>query len=94
MSRIEIKRQHSMDQEHALRVADDLAREMASHYDMQWGWKGETLWIKRSGVNGEVSVKPSLIHVDLVLGMMLRPFRGRIEAEVTRQLDDILARNS
>lgn len=93
MSRIDITRQHTMDHEHAQRVADELAREMESHYEMEWGWKGETLWIRRTGVKGEVAVKPSQIQVHLELSMMLRPFRGRIEAEVARQLDDILARN-
>ena len=94
MSRIEIRRNHTMDHEHALKVADDLAREMDTHYEMQWGWNGETLWIRRTGVKGEVSVKPTEIHVNLELGMMLRPFRGRIEAEVARQLDDVLARSA
>lgn len=93
MSRIDVRRSHSMDHEHALRVADDLAREMKSHYDFEWHWEGEKLRLKRSGVKGEVEILPEEIGVHLELGMMLRPFRHRIESEVVRQLDDILARN-
>ncbi|TDT40144.1 putative polyhydroxyalkanoate system protein [Halospina denitrificans] len=93
MSRIDVRRSHSMDHEHALRVADELAREMESHYDFEWHWEGEKLRLRRSGIKGEVEVLPEEIGVHLELGMMLRPFRHRIEGEVIRQLEEILARN-
>ena len=93
MSRIDVRRPHSMDHEHALRVADELAREMKSHYDFEWHWEGEKLRLRRAGVKGEVEVLPEEIGVHLELGMMLRPFRHRIEGEVIRQLEEILARN-
>ena len=93
MSRIDVRRRHSMDHEHALRVADELAREMKSHYDFECHWEGEKLRLRRSGVKGEVEVLPDEIGVHLELGMMLLPFRHRIEGEVVRQLEEILARN-
>lgn len=93
MSRIQIHRPHAMDHEHALRVADELAREMTAHYDFEWHWEGERLKLRRTGLKGEVAVNPNDIGVDLELGMMLRPFKGRIEQEVVRQLEDILERH-
>ena len=93
MSRIDVRRTHTMDHEHALQVADDLAREMESHYELEWWWEGEKLYLKRSGVRGEVVIAPDEIEVHLELGMMLRPLRGRIEHGVIRHLEDILARN-
>lgn len=94
MSRIQIRRPHSMDHEHALRVADELAREMTAHYDFEWHWEGERLKLRRTGLKGVVAVNPGDIGVDLELGMMLRPFRGRIEQEVVRQLEEILERHA
>jgi len=93
MSRIDVRRPHTMDHEHALRVADDLAREMESHYEFEWEWEGEKLRLKRPGVKGEVVILPDEIRVFLELGMMLRPLRGRIEHGVIRHLEDILERN-
>lgn len=94
MSRIRIRRRHAMDHEHALRVADELAREMTAHYDFEWHWEGERLKLRRTGLRGEVGVYPNEIGVDLELGMMLRPLRGRIEQEVVREMEAILERHS
>lgn len=94
MSRIQLHRPHAMDHEHALRVAGELAREMTAHYDVEWHWEGERLKLRRTGLKGDVAVNPQDIGVDLELSMILRPFRGRIEQEVVRQLEDILARHA
>ncbi|XOZ33059.1 polyhydroxyalkanoic acid system family protein [Halomonadaceae bacterium KBTZ08] len=94
MSRIQIRRTHAMDHDHALRVADELAREMTEHYDFEWHWEGERLKLRRAGLNGEVAIYPEEIGVDLALGMMLRPFKSRIEQEVVNHLESILARHS
>lgn len=94
MSRIQIQRPHAMDHEHAMRVADELAREMTAHYDLEWHWEGERLKLQRTGLKGEVAVNPQDIGVDLELGMMLRPFKGRIEQGVVSQLEEVLARHA
>jgi len=54
MSRIDVCRSHSMDHEHALRVADELARDLESHYDFEWHWEGEKLRLRRSGIKGRL----------------------------------------
>lgn len=93
MSRIDVRFPHSMDHDRALQVADELAREMESHYEFEWRWVGETLQLTRSGVKGEVEILPDEIGVHLELGMMLRPLRHRIEKGVIRHLEEIVARN-
>ncbi|MGM0570818.1 MAG: polyhydroxyalkanoic acid system family protein [Pseudomonadota bacterium] len=45
---------------------------------------------RRSGVKGHLDISPSELHVHLELGMMLRPFKGRIEEEIHNQLDTII----
>jgi putative polyhydroxyalkanoate system protein len=45
---------------------------------------------KRSGVKGQLDLSSDDIHVHLELGLMLRPFKSRIEQEIHSQLDTII----
>lgn len=86
MAHIDIRREHGMSQEKALETADSLARSLASEYDMKYSWRGATLDFHRAGVHGELRVLPNVLEIELKLGLLLRPFRGRIEQEIERQL--------
>ena len=41
-------------------------------------------------MKGQLEITDSNFHVHLELGMMLRPFKSRIEQEIHSQLDQIL----
>lgn len=91
MSAIDVRRSHSMDQEHAREAAESLARDLSRKFDVQYEWDGDLLRFHRSGVKGHLDISPSELHVHLELGMMLRPFKGRIEEEIHNELDRIIA---
>lgn len=87
MSVIDISRRHTLDHDHALKAADDLAQSLSQRFDVDYQWEGEKLRFKRSGAKGEMTVNADIIHVRLELGLMLRPFKARIEKEIHDQLD-------
>lgn len=89
MSTIDITRHHSLDRDHARKAADDLAQNLSRRFDVDYQWEGDKLRFKRSGAKGEMTVNSELIHVHLELGMMLRPFKSRIEHEIHSQLDTL-----
>ncbi|WP_404365118.1 polyhydroxyalkanoic acid system family protein [Marinobacter sp.] len=89
MSTIDIKRSHSLDHEHARQAAEALARDLSSHFDVHYEWDGDVMRFRRSGVKGQLDVTPDTLHIRLELGLMLRPFKSRIEGEVQRQMDDL-----
>jgi putative polyhydroxyalkanoate system protein len=93
MSVIDIHRSHSLDKQHARSAAETLAENLSRKFDMQYHWDGDQLKFERSGVKGRVDIAETDLHIRIELGMMLRPFRHRIEGEVIRQLEEILARN-
>ena len=43
MSHIDIRKQHDFDLEGAQKVADDLARDLADKFDIEYGWDGDAI---------------------------------------------------
>ncbi|MEC7816822.1 MAG: polyhydroxyalkanoic acid system family protein [Pseudomonadota bacterium] len=90
MSVIDIHRAHSLDKSHARDAAENLAQDLSSQFDVDYQWDGDVLRFKRSGVKGQLTLSDSDLHIRLELGMMLRPFKSRIEKEIHSQLDQII----
>ena len=90
MSVIDVHRPHGLDKEHARQAAEALAQDMSRQFDVHYQWEGDQLKFKRSGVKGHLHIYPSELHIHLELGMMLRPFKSRIEQEIHSQLDQII----
>ncbi|OZC35582.1 poly(3-hydroxybutyrate) depolymerase [Marinobacter vinifirmus] len=90
MSVIDIHRAHSLDKAHAREAAETLAKDLSRQFDVNYQWEGDLLKFKRSGVKGQLEIAESDLHIRLELGMMLRPFKSRIEQEIHSQLDQII----
>jgi len=90
MSVIDVHRAHSFDKGHAREAAETLARDLSSQFDVNYQWEGDHLTFKRSGAKGHLNITDEDLHVHLELGMLLRPFKSRIEQEIHSQLDQIL----
>lgn len=43
-----------------------------------------------AGVKGQLTIDHNDLHIHLELGMLLRPFKSRIEQEIHSQLDQII----
>lgn len=90
MSVIDVRRSHSMDHDHAREAAENLAQDLSKKFDVNYEWDGDLLKFHRSGVKGHLDISPSELHVHLELGMMLRPFKGRVEEEIHNELDRLI----
>lgn len=90
MSSIDVRRNHSLDREHAREAAESLAKDLSQKFDVHYEWDNDVMRFHRSGVKGHLDISPSEMHVHLKLGMMLTPFKGRIEEEINKQLDSII----
>lgn len=90
MSVIDVHRPHSLDKEHARQAAETLAQDLSKQFDVHYQWEGDVMRFKRSGVKGHLNITPDDLHIRLELGLMLRPFKHRIEQEIHNQLDQII----
>jgi len=90
MSVIEVHRAHTLDKAHARQLAETLAEDLSRQFHMQYQWEGDVMTFRRNGVRGQLTLTPDDLHVRLELGLVLRPFRQRIEQEIHSQLDQVL----
>lgn len=90
MSVIEVTRHHTLSHDQAKQIADELAQSLSDRFDVAYDWHGDILSFHRKGVKGQLEVQPSLLHIRMELGLLLRPFKGRIETEIHNHLDGLI----
>lgn len=88
MSFIDIHAFHSMDREHAQAAADELSRDLAEKFNIDYGWDGDQIHFERPGVHGQITVNAKEIHIQARLGLMLMLLKEPIETEIVRYLEE------
>ncbi|MFO1246490.1 MAG: polyhydroxyalkanoic acid system family protein [Ramlibacter sp.] len=95
MPDIHIKREHSLGLPAARKLAFRWAETAEEKFDMECtyeeGKTSDTVSFTRSGVNGELKVTKDCFELDARLGFLLGAFKDRIESEIVKNLDDLLA---
>ena len=95
MPDIHIKREHSLGLPEARKLAFKWAEAAEEKFDMECtyeeGKSADLVSFTRSGVNGELKVTKDRFQLDARLGFLLGAFRDRIEGEIVKNLDLLLA---
>ena len=95
MADIRIVREHALGLERARRLALRWAEEAGRKLEMKCTYvegKGhDTVRFERPGAHGELQVTKDRFHLHARLGLLLGVFRGRIESEIVKNLDELLA---
>ena len=99
MPDIHIEREHGLGLEPARALASQWATQAEQKYDMacnyaacEAGGTEDVLSFSRAGVSGTLNVTAERFVLDARLGFLLGTFKDRIEAEISRNLDSLLAR--
>ena len=95
MARIHIHRPHQLGLPGARKVAWQWAEQAETDFDMsctyEEGEDADEVQFSRSGVSGTLTVGADHFELDAQLGFLLGAFKDRIEAEIVKNLDDLLA---
>jgi len=95
---IHITRHHSLGLPEARKLAFKWAETAEERFDMECtyeeGKTSDLVSFTRSGVNGELKVTKDRFVLDARLGFLLGAFKDRIETEIVKNLDDLLAHDS
>ena len=95
MADLHIRREHSLSLTAARKIAFSWAEHVEAEFGMECtyeeGAKEDLVTFTRSGVNGVLHVTADHFDLDAKLGFLLGAFKGRIEAEIVKNLDDLLA---
>jgi putative polyhydroxyalkanoate system protein len=92
---IHIERDHALGLAQARKLAFRWAETAEEKLDMECtyeeGKTSDLVTFTRSGVNGELKVTKDSFVLDARLGLLLGVFRERIEGEIVKNLDELLA---
>jgi putative polyhydroxyalkanoate system protein len=92
---IHITRGHALGLQSARKLAFRWAEEAEDRLGMdcvyEEGRVSDVVAFTRSGVNGELKVTKDKFVLDARLGLLLGAFKGRIETEIVKNLDELLA---
>lgn len=96
MPDIHIQREHALGLAEARKIAFKWAEMAEEKFDMECTYEeGKTedlVTFTRSGVNGELKVTQDLFELDARLGFLLGAFKDKIEGEIVKNLDTLLAK--
>lgn len=94
MADLHILREHSLGFAAARKIAFQWAEQAEQDFDMECTYvEGEGLdevIFKRSGVSGMLQVSDSKFELSAKLGFLLGAFKDKIEAEIVKNLDQLL----
>jgi putative polyhydroxyalkanoate system protein len=95
MADIHIEREHTLGLAAARKLAWQWAEQAENEFDMsctyEEGRKADEVQFTRSGVNGCLRVTEDRFVLDARLGFLLGAFKERIESEIVKNLDTLLA---
>jgi putative polyhydroxyalkanoate system protein len=95
LAQLHIRREHSLSLAQARKIAYTWAEHVEAEFGMECtyeeGAKSDRVTFTRSGVNGVLHVAHDHFDLDAKLGFLLGAFKDRIEAEIVRNLDELLA---
>jgi putative polyhydroxyalkanoate system protein len=91
LSRISIRRAHSLPAAEARRLADDLVARLSKEYGVRAKWDGETLRFERTSLSGTLHLAPGEVRLEMTLGLLLLAFRDPIAKALERHLDQHLS---
>jgi len=85
---IDIRHSHSLPHAKARKAVEEVAKKLAERFEIEYEWDGDDLHFNRSGVKGKIALAPKQLHVTAKLGFMESIFKGPIESEIKRVLDE------
>jgi putative polyhydroxyalkanoate system protein len=98
MADIRIHRDHQLGLPKARKIAWAWAEEVEKKFDMECtvieGETSDTVEFTRSGVSGQLTVAADHFDLHAQLGFLLGAFAKKIEGEIEKELDALLAKSA
>jgi putative polyhydroxyalkanoate system protein len=91
MSDIKMIKFHALPIAKARELVQKAADNLGKEYDLTSEWHGDALHFHRAGVQGQMKVTGSEIHLDVTLGFLLKPFKAKFVEHIEHNFDHLLA---
>lgn len=90
MSDIKMIKYHSLTMAKARDLVQKAADNLGEEYDLTSEWHGDALHFHRAGVQGQMKVTHTEIHLDVTLGFLLKPFKAKFVEHIEHNFDRLL----
>jgi putative polyhydroxyalkanoate system protein len=90
MTDITFIRTHSLSIAKAKALVQKTVDGLADEYDLRSEWHGNTLHFDRAGIHGQMHVSDSEIRLHVTLGLLLKPFKGKLIDHIERSFNKLL----
>lgn len=87
MADIDIRRTHQLPLKEAKAKVEHIAERIAERFNVEYGWRGNTLEFSRSGVDGRIDVSTRDVRVAVRLSFLLFALKSAIEREIDTTID-------
>ena len=98
MADIHIEREHGMSlaqaRKAAFKWAEQAEEKLAMECTYEEGQTADALRFSRSGVSGTLTVTQDRFEIQAKLGFLLGAFKEKIEGEIVKNLDALIAKNA
>lgn len=88
MAGFRLSKHYTMPKQQLREAAEGLAQQLERQHGVRSSWEGDCVRIKGAGVDGELSFAGGVVDVSVRLGLLASPFKGVLQAEVQRYLDE------
>jgi len=90
MPKINLSRNHSLEPAVIKERISKLGEKLQEKYQAKTSWADDrTLNVKGTGVEGKLIISANKVDVNLDLGFMLTPLKGKIEETLGRELEKL-----
>ena len=90
MAGFRVSKPYTMPVEELREAAQGLAATLEQQHGVKARWQGDSVRIKGAGVDGELSFEGGVVDVSVRLGLLASAFKGLLENEVRRYLDEYI----
>lgn len=91
MADIHMTRDHALGAEGATDRLKGIEPKLKEKYGVTLAWTGHRAEVKGTGVSGRITVEEARVGLELKLGLMLKPLKGKIQEGIERQVEKALA---
>ena len=89
MASIRIKREFTMPRKKLWKQLDDLVASLQEKWPLDCDWQSKNcLTFSHSSVQGQIEIGKHEFELNAELGLLMSPFKGTIEAEIAKFVDE------
>lgn len=87
MAIIDVTKRHDLGRERAREIVDGIGADLIRRYGVQTRWQGDTLVVRRAGIEGRIEIGDEHVRMHARLGVMAGMLKGTIEQEIQKQFE-------